>query len=183
MGNQAGHLNRIIIMNPSNVLLASVAASDEAAIGVLLERLSENWRLGDAVAYAAAFTEDADYIAFDGSHAKGRDEIARMHRDLFAFFNRVFQGSRLVTEKSSMRFLGPDTVLMHATGAVLFPGQKVMSADRRSINTSVIARQPDGTWLIAAFQNTRVRIRPLPTGRALGVLAFMMRMRMALGRS
>lgn len=169
-------------MNPSTVSSASAAVSDTEAIGALLGRLSESWRLHDAEAYAAAFTEDADYIAFDGSYAKGRGEIARMHHDLFKFFNTVFQGSRLVTEKSCMRFLGPDTVLMHATGAVLFPGQKEISSARRSINTTVITRQPDGTWLIAAFQNTRVRIRPLPKGFGLHVLAFMMRVRALMGQ-
>ena len=39
-------------------------ATDEAAVRALLQRLYEAW--GDADAYAAAFTADADYVAFDG---------------------------------------------------------------------------------------------------------------------
>ncbi len=153
------------------------SAADEGAIRALLAKLAESWDRSDATAYGSGFTPDADYIAFDGTYLKGREAVMRSHDDLFEFFNTVFQGSRLVGESSSIRFLTPDVALVHATGAVLFPWQKAVAADRRSVNTSVVLRQPDGSWLVAAFQNTRVKPQSVPTGFSRRLLAALFRLR------
>ncbi|HLJ32900.1 MAG TPA: SgcJ/EcaC family oxidoreductase, partial [Ktedonobacteraceae bacterium] len=79
------------IYNAANQLPEAEIAANEAAIRTLLQRLNESW--GDTDAYAALFTEDADYVAFDGSHARGRNEIAEVHRPLF---EGILKGSRLV---------------------------------------------------------------------------------------
>jgi uncharacterized protein (TIGR02246 family) len=126
-------------------------ATDEAAVRALLQRLYEAW--GDADAYAAAFTADADYIAFDGSHFRGRRAIAEGHRPLF---ERFLKGSRLVGESSSVRFLTPDVALIHGKGAVVRASQRRPSRGRLSVQTLVAVRQADG-WRLAAFQNTRYR--------------------------
>jgi uncharacterized protein (TIGR02246 family) len=49
---------------------------DEEAIRELLDRQVTGWDAGDAEAYASAFTPDADYVTFLGSHYTGRDAIA-----------------------------------------------------------------------------------------------------------
>lgn len=164
-------------MTLSDQLDPGISSADEGAIRVLLAKLAESWNRSDGAAYGAGFTEDADYIAFDGTYLKGRDAVARSHDDLFEFFDNVFQGSRLVAESSGIRFLTPDVALVHATGAVLFPWQKQAAADRRSINTSVVVRQPDGSWLVAAFQNTRVKPQSVPTGFSRRLLAALVRLR------
>ena len=56
-------------------------ASNEVDVRALYQQLIDAW--GDTDAYAALFTEDGDYVAFDGSHARGRTEIASAHRPLF----------------------------------------------------------------------------------------------------
>jgi hypothetical protein len=40
---------------------------DEQEIRELMDRLSDSWARGDAQAYGAEFTEDCDYVAFDGT--------------------------------------------------------------------------------------------------------------------
>lgn len=127
--------------------------ADEAAIRDLLQRLGEAWERGDADAYASLFTEDADYVVFDGTHLKGRQEIADTHRPLF---ERFMKGSRLVTGSSSMQFLSPDVALIHSRGAILWKRQKQLSRRRLSTQTLVAIRREDG-WRFAAFQNTRYR--------------------------
>ncbi len=127
--------------------------TDETAIRDLLQRLGEAWGRGDADAYASLFTEDADYVIFDGTHLKGRQEIADTHRPLF---ERFMKGSRLVTESSSMRFLSPDVALIHSRGAVLRKRRKRPSRRRLSTQTLVAIREENG-WRFAAFQNTRYR--------------------------
>ncbi|GAA3089533.1 SgcJ/EcaC family oxidoreductase [Nonomuraea salmonea] len=57
--------------------------SENAEITALLTRLADAWNAGDATAYAALFTEDADYITFDGTHTEGRAAIEAAHRWLF----------------------------------------------------------------------------------------------------
>lgn len=93
--------------------------ADAEAVENLLQQLYQAW--GNADAYASLFTEDADYIAFDGTHTTGRSAIAESHRPLFA---RFLKNSRLYGESSSMRFLTPDVALIHSKGAVLRAGQQ-----------------------------------------------------------
>ena len=68
-------------------------STEEAAIRDLLAALFAAW--GDADAYAAFFTEDGDYVAFDGTHWRGRRAIAEGHRPLF---ERFLKGSHIFTD-------------------------------------------------------------------------------------
>jgi uncharacterized protein (TIGR02246 family) len=127
------------------------ASTDEAAVRDLLARLFAAW--GDADAYAAFFTEDGDYVAFDGTHWRGRRAIAEGHRPLF---ERFLKGSHLYADSVAVRLLTSDVALVHAIGAVVRAGQPRPAKGRRSIQTLVAVRQEDG-WCFAAFQNTRHR--------------------------
>ena len=128
-------------------------AANEAAVRALYQQLIEAW--GDTDAYTAMFTEDADYVAFDGSHARGRTEIARAHRPLF---EGILKGSRLVDVgiPLEVRFLSADVALVHSGGAVLRARQKKPSRRAISVQTLVAVKHED-RWLFAAFQNTRYR--------------------------
>lgn len=123
--------------------------ADAEAVASLLDHLYQAW--GDADAYASLFTEDADYIAFDGTHTRGRSAIAESHRPLF---ERFLKNSRLFGESSSTRFVTPDVALIHSKGAVLRAGQQRPSRRRLSIQTLVAVKQAEG-WRFAAFHNTR----------------------------
>lgn len=128
-------------------------ADEELAVRELLQRLNEAW--GNTDAYVELFTEDADYVAFDGSRVKGRKGIEEMHRPLF---ERFMKDSRLVGQDQSttVRFLTPDVALIHSKGAVIRAHQK--SPSRRAISVPfVVAVKREGRWLITAFQNTRYR--------------------------
>src|SRR5215218_6615888 len=87
--------------------------TDEAKIRTLFEDLLGDWGRGDGEAYGSRFTEDADYVAFDGTRTIGRTEIATSHQLLF---DKYLKGSRLTGEIQSVKFLGPDVALVHATG-------------------------------------------------------------------
>ena len=131
----------------------SGGATDEAVIRSRLEEFNAAWDRGDADGFAALFSEDADYITFDGSRWKGRREIAESHR---AFFQGFLKGSRLVIDRQSIRLLAPDVALIHTRGAVLLAGQKVSAKSRLSVQTLVAVKRPEG-WRFVAFQNTRYR--------------------------
>ena len=130
-----------------------VNPADEEAVRRLYRRLMDGWNRGSGAAFAAAFTEEGDLVAFDGTHFKGRREIEHSHQELF---DRWMKGTRLVGEVKDLRFLGPDVAVMHAIGGTVMRGKTEPSPERDSIQTLVATRE-DGEWRLAAFQNSRVR--------------------------
>ena len=132
--------------------------ADEAAVCDLYQQLMDGWNRGSGDAFAAVFTEDGDLVAFDGTHFKGRKEIAPFHQQLF---DKWMKGSRLVGQVEHVRFLSPDVALLHTVGGTVMRDKTEPSPERDSIQTLVTTRQ-NGEWRLAAFQNTRVR----PIGNA-----------------
>jgi uncharacterized protein (TIGR02246 family) len=131
-----------------------VVRSDESGeLRALYQRLLDSWGRGDGYAYAAHFTEDADYVAFDGSHTVSRKVIGESHHQLFQTW---LKGTRLVGEVTKVRLLGDDVAVVHAVGDTIMPGKQKPSPDRRSIQTLVAVKR-DGRWLFCSFHNTRVR--------------------------
>jgi uncharacterized protein (TIGR02246 family) len=127
--------------------------ADEAAVRDLYQRLMDGWNQGSGTAFAAVFTEDGDLVAFDGTHFKGRQEIAPFHQHLF---DTWMKGTRLVGHITDVRFLSPNVAVLHAVGSTIMRGKTAPSPERDSIQTLVATRH-DGAWRLAAFQNTRLR--------------------------
>jgi uncharacterized protein (TIGR02246 family) len=133
---------------------------DEASIRALYEKLMDGWNKGSAEAFAAPFEENADFVAFDGTHFKGRDEIVSSHQPLF---DKWLKGTRLTGEVRAIRFLSPEIALIHATGGTIMRKKSEPAPERDSVQTLVAAKR-DGEWRLVAFHNTRVR----PMGRNAG---------------
>ena len=128
-------------------------SADEAAVRALYQQLMDGWNQGSGDAFAAVFTEDGDLIGFDGTHFKGRQEIAPFHQQLF---DKWLKGSRLVGQVKDVRLLHPDIALMHAVGGTVMRGKSEPVPERDSIQTLVATRQEGDQWRLAAFQNTRL---------------------------
>jgi uncharacterized protein (TIGR02246 family) len=90
-------------------------AQDDREIRAIVDRMFDAWGRGDAAAYHADLTDDADYVAFDGSRRNKADSI-RSHQNLF---RTVLYGSRLTGEVESIRFVTPDVAVVHLTGSVV----------------------------------------------------------------
>ncbi|WP_067837055.1 SgcJ/EcaC family oxidoreductase [Nocardia lijiangensis] len=129
---------------------------DEALIREVVAHAAQAWDDNDATAYAAEFTEDSDYVAFDGTLLRGREANRALHAGLF---DGVLYGTRMDGAIESIRFLTDDVAVVHGTGSVVFAWQREVPKGRRSRNTWVLVRTADG-WQVAAFHNTRVR--PVP---------------------
>jgi uncharacterized protein (TIGR02246 family) len=128
--------------------------ADEAAVRDLYQQLMDGWNRGSGEGFAAVLAEDGDLVAFDGTHFKGRKEIAPFHQQLF---DKWMKGTRLIGQVEDVRFLSPDVAVMHAVGRTVMCGKTEPSPERDSIQTLVATRQ-GGEWRLAAFQNTRVRL-------------------------
>ena len=125
---------------------------DEAAIRDLYQQTIEGWNKGSGDALAAPYTEDSDYIGFDGTYLKGRAEIASFHQMLF---DKFIKGSRLIGKIRSVRVVTGDVAVVVAVGGTVIAGQSNIEPDRNSIHTLVAMKRADGEWRFTAFQNTR----------------------------
>ncbi|WP_026931032.1 SgcJ/EcaC family oxidoreductase [Glycomyces tenuis] len=123
-----------------------------------LGELAEAWNRGDAAAYAAAFTPDADYITFFGARMQGRRAIEESHRMLF---EGPLKGSRMGMDgERTIRMLTPDVALIVAAGGTSLDDGGEVPSDRESIVTFTAVRDGE-RWRFASFQNTR---RTAPPG-------------------
>ncbi|MEU8381331.1 SgcJ/EcaC family oxidoreductase [Streptosporangium sp. NPDC048865] len=118
-------------------------------ITVLLTRLAEAWNAGDATAYAALFTEDADYIVFNGTHIEGRAAIESSHRMLF---DGPLRGSTMSAPDGRIKV----KPLADTAALVIWGGGTSLAGELRESTVSFTAVGTPEGWRFASFQNTRV---------------------------
>jgi uncharacterized protein (TIGR02246 family) len=124
---------------------------DETTIKDYLGRMIDGWNHGDAKEFAASFSEGADFIAFEGTHLRGRAQIVDFHTRLF---ERELKGTRLEGGARFVHFLGPAVAVMHAWATTTLPGQTNSSSSRDSMQLFVVTKY-DGEWRFEAMLNAR----------------------------
>ncbi|HEY5856698.1 MAG TPA: SgcJ/EcaC family oxidoreductase [Aldersonia sp.] len=124
----------------------------------LFERMCQAWTDGDAEAYGACFTDDSDYVSFDGSRAQGRAPMVDAYDRRF---RGVLVGSALVGDVESIRYLSGDVALLSGTGSVLVAWRSRLPKRRLTRNTIVAVRTSEG-WRFTAIHNGRVRPMRIP---------------------
>jgi uncharacterized protein (TIGR02246 family) len=137
-------------------------SAERRAILALGQALQDAWNRGDAAGYASLFTEDADFVAWNGAYGRGRQAIEDGHRPLF---DGPLAGSRMVlvddgaesAPPESLRFIRPDVAIMVISGAVTPAGLSATGPDHRSVQTFVLVKNGN-RWRVAAFQNTRQKV-------------------------
>jgi uncharacterized protein (TIGR02246 family) len=60
-----------------------VRLTDDQELKALFQRMCQAWTEGDAAAYGACFTADCDYVSYDGTRARGREQVVESHDKLF----------------------------------------------------------------------------------------------------
>ncbi|HEY0702147.1 MAG TPA: SgcJ/EcaC family oxidoreductase [Candidatus Acidoferrales bacterium] len=127
-------------------------AQDEAQIRAVEMRLQDAWNSHDMKAWANQFTEDADFVNVVGWWWQGRAQIESKHAKMH---QSMFKDSTLAVGSVTIRFIGPDTAIVHMLwtleGAKNFDGGA--AGERKGIFTEVLVRQGND-WLISAAQNT-----------------------------
>ena len=124
---------------------------DETTIKDIISRMVEAWNQGSAAEFAAPFADDADFIAFEGTHLKGRKQIRDFHERLF---DLDLKGTRLEGGVNFVRFLGPALAVMHAWATTTLKGQTNASSSRDSMQLFVVTKR-DGAWRCDAMLNAR----------------------------
>jgi uncharacterized protein (TIGR02246 family) len=127
---------------------------EEANIRFLYFQMIDGWNKGNGHLFASPFAQDGDLVGFDGTHLRGRQQIASFHQQLFETY---VKGSRLVGKIRDVRFLTPGVAVMHAVGGTIMEGQTDLEPERNSIHTLVLKKGDDDRWCIVTFQNTRAQ--------------------------
>jgi uncharacterized protein (TIGR02246 family) len=126
-------------------------AADDATVRSFPMRMIDAWNAGDAAAFAAPFSDHADFIAFEGTHLKGRRAIVQFHQPLF---DTTLKGTRLEGEVKLVRFLTPDIAVMHARAGTFLAGADFTIPSRESMQLFVALRR-GGEWRVEAMLNAR----------------------------
>jgi uncharacterized protein (TIGR02246 family) len=125
---------------------------DRSAIAQSVANFVSAWNIHDAHAFAATFTEDADFTNVAGTHANGRANIEAFHAPMFA---GVFKDSHQAGQIRSIRYLRPDLASVDVdwqmTGAKTPDG--LARPPRKGLLDFVMVRQSDGAWLIEVMHN------------------------------
>jgi uncharacterized protein (TIGR02246 family) len=129
------------------------SGSDETTIRNLYQRTIDGWNKASGDAFAAPYTDDSDFIGFDGTYMKGRQQIASFHQMLF---DKFLRGSRLIGKVRSIRFVTVDIAIMIAVGGTVMAGQSDIEPERNSIHT-IVAVKRNNNWYFTAFQNSRAQ--------------------------
>jgi uncharacterized protein (TIGR02246 family) len=130
----------------------------EAEVRALFAEFCRTWTEGDAAGFGRLFTEDADYVSYDGSWAAGAARLQENHDKLF---RGVIAGSAMVGEIESLRFVTDTVAVLVGNGSVLMPWRSRLPGRRLSRQIVVCVRTQDG-WRIAAIQNGRQRPVGIP---------------------
>jgi uncharacterized protein (TIGR02246 family) len=132
-------------------------ASEESGIRSLYQRLLEGWNQRDAAAYGTLFEADANVIGFDGSSMNGRVEIESTLRHIFT--DHVT--ATYVAIVREVRFLTPEIAVLRAVVGMIPPGETDVNPAVNALQT-LVARQCEGQWRIALFQNTPAQFHGRP---------------------
>ncbi|MGO4614810.1 SgcJ/EcaC family oxidoreductase [Nocardia sp. 2YAB30] len=123
--------------------------ADLRSVCAALATMTAAWGRNDADAYGAAFTENASYTTYLGTHYQGRRDLAEAHRTLFDGF---LQGTELADSYLGVRFYGSDVAIATSRGDTY---KKDRPAELSKTQTYTLVRESDGQWRIAAFHNTK----------------------------
>lgn len=132
--------------------------TDEHAIRRVMDRFVDAWNRHDAKAFAAVFSEDADFTNWRGVGASGRAKIEDFHAPVFA---TIFSKSHLEYTDIKTRFVGPDVAAVDVrwklAGAMDAQGNP--RPDREGLLSFVMAKNVGG-WEIVVVHNLDISALP-----------------------
>jgi uncharacterized protein (TIGR02246 family) len=123
--------------------------ADEQEIRATHQRMIDAWNAGDGAAFAARFSNDADFVAWEGTHLKGRHEIALFTQRIL---DTVVKASRMEGEVKFVRLLRPEVAVMHSVVRYALDGQAEPLPGRDFMERTVVTKR-DGEWRSEALLN------------------------------
>ena len=129
------------------------APTTAAAIATdVLSRLEGAWNRADGAAFGAVYRPDASFVTIQGQHAQDAEAIGAGHAGIFA---TIYAGSVNSMELVSARELADGVVLAVSRNTLRVPAGP-LAGTHQAMSTSVVVRDPDGSWSVAATHNTLI---------------------------
>ena len=153
----------LALLLPGGMMDQAGQPGDQQQIHGVLNGFVDAWNHRDAKAFAAAFSEDADFTNWRGVGASGRSKIEEFHAPLFA---TIFKNSHQTFGEVKILFIRPDVAAVDVhwdlTGAT-DPQGKPRPA-RNGLLSFVMAKS-DGKWQIAVMHNLDISALPPPMAK------------------
>jgi uncharacterized protein (TIGR02246 family) len=125
---------------------------DEAAVRELPQAFSMAFNKHDGHALAAIMADDVDFVTVGLTWLHGRADFEKYHTRLLV---GRFKDITLTVLETRVRFIRPDVAVVHHSWAV--QGDKNVDGSARPQRfglMTIVAEKRNGTWLVAAAQNT-----------------------------
>jgi uncharacterized protein (TIGR02246 family) len=129
----------------------ATAMNAEQGIQLTLNNFKEAWNAHDAKAFAAAFTEDADFTNVFGQNFISRNAIEEQHARIFS---TIFKASSITEMKKRIKMISDEIAAVDVNwnmiGAVDMHGNPW--PNRKGLLVLVMKRENDN-WLILMMHN------------------------------
>ena len=134
------------------------STSDEPTIQAVIDVFMRAWNRHDAKAFAAVFSEDADFTNWRGVGASGRAKIEESHAPVFA---TIFRQSHQKYTDIKTRFVRPDVAAVDVRWKMtgVLDGQGNPRPDREGLLSFVMAKNA-GRWEIVVMHNLDISALP-----------------------
>ena len=150
---------RITVMSTATTTTSSTTTTapvvDRTASAIateLLSRLEDAWNRGDGAAFGAVYRPDASFVTVQGLHIEGAEGIGAGHAGIFA---TIYAGSVNAMQLVSARELTDGVVLSVSHHTLQVPAGP-LAGTHEARSTSVLVRDPDDGWGVAATHNTLI---------------------------
>lgn len=135
--------------------MTQAQTADETAVKSLVNSFVTAFNAHDVKAFAATFTQDADFTNWVGQSAHGRADIETFHIPVLTVIYK--NGTQKITD-TQVRFIRPDVATVDVRADVTggkTPDGKDVPLLKFLLNWTA-TKEPDGHWLIKVMHNTRL---------------------------
>jgi len=134
--------------------------TDEEAIRTVMDRFMDAWNRHDAKAFAAEFSNDADFTNVRGVAVSGRSNIEAFHAPVFA---TIFKSSNQKYTDIKTRFIRRDVAAVDVhwelTGQTDPAGNALPARNGQLI---LVMTKESGGWQIVVMHNQDLTAQPHP---------------------
>jgi uncharacterized protein (TIGR02246 family) len=123
-----------------------IESIDEKKIRNVFEKMQTAWEEKDVATFDSCYTEDSDFVNFNGDHFKGKENNVSEHVQ--------FNDTRLYINIKSIGFLNNEMAIVHAEGKVLQEYETVTGKCKLSYTTNIMVKE-NGEWKITSFHHSK----------------------------
>ncbi len=134
--------------------LTAQSAADEQAVLAVIQEVGAAFDAFDADRFAVVYTENATLINPLGGIITGRENIRKVHADLFKRWGGKPNGRSSVSSDPKVRFLTPDLAWVVLTSTVTYSREGKTLSESSTI--CGLFSQMHGKWLAESIQLTPV---------------------------